>query len=247
LNGLNPSEVDSVAANARNALSQVANLLDTKNGNTYVFGGEDSGNPPVPAPDQIQSSAFFTTIQTDVSGLSISTPGDTQAAALANSPISATPSKPPVVQIGEGTTVQIGLLANANSVAKSSGPTTTQSYMLDLMRALATLGSMSSSQVSNPNFAGLVQDTSATLKDVVGAMATDAGVLGTTQANLTDTQTQLTATSTALSGQVAAVQEVDMATTLSHLTGMQTQLQASYRLISAATSMSLVNFLPAGA
>jgi flagellar hook-associated protein 3 FlgL len=201
----------------------------------------------VPAPDQIMSSAFFTTIKSHVGALSPSTPGDTQADALANSPVSANVSKAPVVQTGEDSTVQIGLLANANSVAKSSGPTTTQSYMLDLMRALATLGSMSSSQVSNPNFAGLVQDTNATLKDVVGAMATDAGALGTTQANLTDTQTRLTATSTALSGQVSAVEYVDMATTLSNLTAMQTQLQASYRLISGATSMSLVNFLPASA
>jgi hypothetical protein len=36
-----------------------------------------------------------------------------------------------------------------------------------------------------------------------------------------------------------------MASTLSQLTATQTQLQASYRLISGATSLSLVNFLPA--
>ena len=36
-----------------------------------------------------------------------------------------------------------------------------------------------------------------------------------------------------------------MATTLSNLTATQTQLQASYRLITAETSLSLVNFLPA--
>ena len=38
-----------------------------------------------------------------------------------------------------------------------------------------------------------------------------------------------------------------MATTLSNLTATQTQLQASYRLITARTSLSLVNFLPASA
>jgi flagellin-like hook-associated protein FlgL len=53
LNGLNPSEVDSVAANARAALRQVADLLNTKNGNVYVFGGQDSANPPVPESDTI--------------------------------------------------------------------------------------------------------------------------------------------------------------------------------------------------
>ena len=44
---------------------------------------------------------------------------------------------------------------------------------------------------------------------------------------------------------VSAVQDVDMATTLSNLTATQTQLQASYRLISGASTLSLVSFLPA--
>ena len=90
-----------------------------------------------------------------------------------------------------------------------------------------------------------MQDTSTSLNGVVSAMATDVGVLGNTQSNLTSIQTQLSDTSTALSGQLSNVQDVDMATTLSSLTATQTQLQASYRLITAETSLSLVNFLPA--
>jgi len=50
-----------------------------------------------------------------------------------------------------------------------------------------------------------------------------------------------------VSRQVSAVQDVDMATTLSNLTATQTQLQASYRLISGASTLSLVSFLPAAA
>ena len=38
-----------------------------------------------------------------------------------------------------------------------------------------------------------------------------------------------------------------MAATLSNLTATQTQLQASYRLITSETSLSLANFLPATA
>jgi flagellar hook-associated protein 3 FlgL len=110
---------------------------------------------------------------------------------------------------------------------------------------LATVGSMSSSQANDPNFTALVQDTTTSLNGVVSAMATDVGDLGNSQANLTNIQTQLTDTTTALTGQVSAVQDVDMATTLSDLTATQTQLQASYRLITAATSLSLVSFLPA--
>jgi flagellar hook-associated protein 3 FlgL len=45
LNNVNPQEVDSIAANAQQALTQVANLLDTQDGSNYVFGGQDSTQP----------------------------------------------------------------------------------------------------------------------------------------------------------------------------------------------------------
>ncbi|MDR3530312.1 MAG: flagellin [Rhodopila sp.] len=259
LNGLNPSEVDSVAANARAALTQVADLLNTKNGDVYVFGGLDTANPPVPSSDSILSSGFYTQINAAVSALSANGAAATTAATLAiagsnaagTSPFSAYMSQPasalsaPVVQTGEDSTVKTGLLASANSVAVSTGTSTTGSYMRDLMRALATLGSMSSSQVNDPNFGALVQDTGNSLNGVVSAMATDVGVLGNTQSNLTTTQTNLSDTATALTGQVSSVQDADMASTLSKLAATQTQLQESYRLITSANSLSLVNFLPA--
>lgn len=258
LNGLNSSEIDSVAANARSALSETASLLNTKNGNTYVFGGQDTTNPPVPSPDSILSSGFYTQINAAVSALSANGAAATTAATLAlagsnapgTSPFSAYMSQPSIalsasqVQIGEGVTVQTGLLASGNVAAASTGTSTTGSYMRDLMRALATLGSMSSSQVNDPNFNALVLDTGNSLSDAVNAMATDVGVLGNTQASLTATQSQLSATSTALTSQVSSSRDVDMAATLSKLTAMQTQLQESYRLITSANSLSLINFLP---
>jgi flagellar hook-associated protein 3 FlgL len=259
LNGLNPSAVDSIAANARSALTQVAGLLDTKNGDVYVFGGQDTSNPPVPAPDSILSSGFYSQINAAVSALSSNGVSATTAATLAIAGSNATGTSPfsaymsatastlgaPVVQTGETSMVQTGLLASANSAATSGGASTTGSYMRDLMRALATIGSMTSSQTTDPNFGGLVQDTGNSLNGLVTAMATDVGVLGTTQATLVNTKSQLSNTVTALTSQVSSAQEADMATTLSQLTAMQTQLQASYRLITAANSLSLINFLPA--
>jgi flagellar hook-associated protein 3 FlgL len=261
LNNLNSSEVDTVAASAREALSQVANLLDTQDGDNYVFGGQDSGNPPVPSPNDILSSGFYTQINTAVSALSTNGAAATIAATLSISTSNAAGTSPfsaymsqsapaigiPIVQTGEGGTVQIGLLASANSVATSGGTSTTGSYMRDLLRALATIGSMSSSQVNDPGFSALVQDTTISLNGTVNAMAADVGILGNTQSDLTSIQVQLSATTTALSGQVSNVQNADMTTTLSNLTATQTQLQASYRLITGETSLSLVYFLPTSA
>jgi flagellar hook-associated protein 3 FlgL len=258
LNGLNPSEIDNIAADARDDLVQMANILNTRNGSVYVFAGEDTSNPPVPSGDNILTSGFYTQINTAVSALASNGADATAAATLAiagsnddgTSPFSTYLSQPasalsaPVVRTGESTTTRIGLLASANSTATSGGTSTTGSYMRDLMRALATIGSMSSSQLGDPGFGTLVRDTGTSLDGVVTAMATDVGAFGIAQSNLTQTQTFLTSTATALTGQISNVQDADMAVTLSRLTAMQTQLQESYKLITTANSLSLINFLP---
>jgi flagellar hook-associated protein 3 FlgL len=138
------------------------------------------------------------------------------------------------------------MLASANSAIASTGTSTTGSYMRDLLRALATIGSMTSSQAGTQNFTALVQDTQTSLNGVVSAMTSDAGVLGNRQTELTTQQANMAQTVTVLKTQISNVQDVDMAATLSKLATTQTQLQASYHLINSANSMSLVNFLPAG-
>lgn len=254
------SSVDVLASSAQSALQQVAGLLDTTDGNTYVFGGADSTNPPVPDPDQILSSGFYTQINSEVAGLGANGAAATVAATLATassnatgtSPFSAYMSQPaatlqaatPVVQIGQGQTAQVGLLASANSAVPSTGSSTTGSYMRDLMRALATIGSLSSAQVSASDFQSLVQDTSTSLQGAISAMAGDAGVLGNTQTALTTAQTQMSDTATALTTQVSGAQDVDMAQTMSNLTLVQTQMQASYQVIAGMENLSLVKFLP---
>ena len=258
LNGLNAQSVDTVAASARQALQQVAGLLDTKDGDAYVFAGQDVSNPPVANPDQITSSGFYTQINAAVSALGASA-GAIAASTLSvagsnaagTSPFSAALSQPAAaipaatVETGETQRVPIGLLASANSSAVSAGSSTTGSYMRDVMRALATVGSLSSSQISQGGFQGLVQDTRASLGGAISAMAEDAGVLGNTQTQLATTRTQLGDMSTALTTQLSSAENVDMASTLSRLTQTQTQLQASYQLIAGMSGLSLVKFLGA--
>lgn len=263
LNGINVSEVDSIAASARDALRQVAGLLDAQSAGAFVFAGADTANPPVPNPSGILSSGFYVQIAAAVANLGGSGAAATASATLGiassnapgTSPFSAYMSQPagtlqadiPAVQTGHDQTSQAGLLASANAAIVSTGTSTTGSYMRDLMRSLATLGSLSSSQVNLTGFAGLVQDTRACLQGSITAMAGDTGVLGNRQADLTATQTGLAATQAALTIQVGSVQDADMAKTLSDLSLAQTQLQASYQMIAGVNGLSLAKLLPAGA
>ncbi|HTB44073.1 MAG TPA: flagellin [Acetobacteraceae bacterium] len=260
LEGADASEVDSVAAAAQQALVQVAGLLDTQDGNTYVFAGQDTTNPPVPDPDSILSSQFYTQIAAQVGQLGTqgATATTTNTLAIAGSnapgltPFSAYLSQPagvaqaPAIEIGQGQTASVGLLASANSAVTSTGvpATSTGSYMRDLMLSLATIGSLSSSQVSDSGYTTLVQSTNTTLTGAISAMAEDVGVLGNTQTNLTTDQTTMADTATALTTQVGDVQDVDVAQAMSNLSLVQTQLQGSYQVIAAMSGLSLAKYLP---
>jgi flagellar hook-associated protein 3 FlgL len=162
----------------------------------------------------------------------------------------------PIVQVGQNQNEPVGISASANGLIPTSPPgpspipggpaASTGSYMRDVLRALATIGSLTSAQASDPGFASLVQDTRISLSGGVAAMAQDAGVLGNVQSSLTATQSRLADTQVALTGQVSSAEEVDMASTLSRLSQVQTQMQASYQVIASLNSMSLVKYLPVG-
>jgi flagellar hook-associated protein 3 FlgL len=270
VDGVDSSEVDSIAANAQQALTQVAGLLDSQDGDVYVFAGQDTGNPPVPDPNNILNSGFYTQINTAVGGLAANgaaaTANTTYATATSNaagtSPFSTWLSQPyatvqaslPTVQTGQDQTSVVGIPASANGLIPTTpaGPATlpggppasTGSYMRDLLRALATIGSLSSSQASVTGFQDLVQDTRVSLSGAISGLNEDAGVLGNTQSSITATQTQLSDTQTALTGQVSSAQDVDMAATLSQISLVETQMQASYQLIAGLSGLSLVKFLP---
>jgi flagellar hook-associated protein 3 FlgL len=239
-------------------------LLDTQDAGVYVFAGQDSGNPPVPNPDNIAdgtAGTFFGQIQADVGQLGVQTAAQvaqaTQGVASFGggpSPFSVylstnDPPTLPTIQTGQNQSETIGLSASHNGLipqppADTINFTTTGSYMRDTLRALATIGSLSSAQVGTPGFQDLVQNTRTSLIGAVSAMGQDAGVLGNVQSSLTATQTQLADTQTALNAQVSSAQNVDLASTLSQLSLVQTQMQASYQLISGLSGLSLVKFLP---
>jgi flagellin-like hook-associated protein FlgL len=261
LNGLDASQVDSVASDAQSALQQVAGLLDSTDGGSYVFGGQDTANPPLPDPNGITSSGFFTQIQAAVAGLATNGAAATTAATLAiassnaasTSPFSAALSQPaaalasfrPTVANGPNEQTPIGIVASANAAATSTGSVTTGSYTRDILGALATIASLSSSQIGDAGFSTVVSNVYTCLGNAITALNQDAGVLGNTQTALTAQATTQADMSTALQTQVGNVEDVNMAQTLSQLTQTQTRLQASYQLISGLQSLSLAKYLVA--
>lgn len=251
-----PGSAAVVAASAQDALKQVAGLLNTQVGDTYIFGGQDSRTPPIPNPGSITSSGFFTAIQSAVSALSTNGASATEAATLAiAAPGGTSPFDPTLdaagaqseADLGGGLRVALAPLANANSNAVSAGTGTlsTGSYTRDILRGLATLGSLASVNGNDPNFQPLLQNTVQSLNGAVSAINTDIGALGSRQAQITAAQSDYSDMVAALKSQLSNVQDADLTQVAVQLSSAQTQLQASFQIIAQLGQLSLAKFLPA--
>jgi flagellar hook-associated protein 3 FlgL len=246
--------VATLSAQAQDALQQIANLLDTQVGGVYVFAGQDSADPPVPNPDDITASGFYTAIQTAVAGLTTNGAAATAASTLTiaspggTSPFSATleaSGEIASVAVGGGQTINLAPLANANANATSTGvgSTSTGSYTRDILLSLARLGSLTPAQADDPNFLPFVQSTVTTLQGAVGAISTDIGALGSRQDQVTAAQAELSATDTALQTQLGNVQDADLTQVSAQLSQAQTQLQASYQVIASLAQLTLAKYI----
>lgn len=221
INDTGASAVVNVADAAKSALQEVAQLLNSKSGDVYVFAGQDSANPPVPNTDPTAVGAALLASDT------------------ATPPFSGTlGTVVPEVEVAEGQRMPTGLLANVNTLAVSSAPTT-GSYMRDVMRSLAMLANMTPGAGAQAT----ALDARSRLDSAISAMSSETGALGTIQKTLTDRRTVLSATSTALSTQLSSVEDVDVAAALTKASTLQTQLQASYQIIAGARSLTLSAYI----
>jgi len=221
INDLGVSQVTDIAGAAKAALQQVAQLLNSKSGDIYVFAGQDTANPPVPNTNPAALSAAL-----------LATPTTT-------APFSSTlGTAVPQVEVAEGQRMQVGVLANANTLAVSSPPTS-GSYMRDVMTSLATLANLT----PGPTAQATAQTVRTQLSGAITAMSSETGALGNIQNTLTQRKTALSETSTALSAQLSSVEDVDVAAALTQASSLQTQLQASYQIIAASRQLTLASFL----
>lgn len=259
IDGTNGVLVSSIATQARAAMQEVANLLNERYGNEYVFGGTDTANPPIPDAQGIASSGMATDIAAAVASLSAGNAAAVATTTLAaatsdaagTTPFSTFLSDPAAgltearrsVPAAEGQRVDYGILANRNAAATSEGETT-GSWARDLLRGLATLAALEPSQtVLGTDFTDLVATARDGLRSAVDALGEERGALGAAEERLGAISQRHKDVTVTLTTQLATIQEVDMAETISKLNDTKTQLEASYRAIAMVQGLSLTNYL----
>lgn len=259
IDGTSGTLIGSVATQARAAMAEIASLLNETYAGQYVFGGTDSANPPVPDAKGIANSGMATDIAAAVAGLTSGNAAAVAAATLAaassdaagTTPFSAFLSDPArglaeprrSVPTGDGQAVEYGILANRNAAAASEGQTT-GSWSRDILRGLATLAAMDPSQAAlGSDFTEMVATVRDGLRSAIDALGVEAGSLGATEERLQAIARRHADITVTLTSQLATIEEVDMAETISRLDATKIQLEASYQAISLVSSLRLTNFL----
>ncbi len=259
---LDPDDADrlpSVAQQARQALVEVGQLLNTRNAGEYLFGGSDFLNPPIADPEALPGGAWATQIATAVASLGggnattvaamtsaavqDDTPGATPFSAFLSDPATGLAEPRRSVPSEDGVLIGFGLFANRNAAVASVGETA-GGWARDLMRGLMSLAALTPAQAADRTdfqaFAVTIRDG---LRSATAALGAEAGALGQTEARLTAAAARHREISVALETQLAGIQEVDLAEAMSRLQQTQTQLQASYAAIARIGSLSLSQFL----
>lgn len=249
-----PQALGPVAERARAALVEVGHLLNTRHAGEHLFGGSDFANPPVPDPEGLPSGGMATQIAAAVAGLG---GGNAAAVAAATRLVAQTDDTPfstfltttglaeprRSVPAEDGRLVPYGLFANRNAAAASEGETA-GGWARDLMRGLMSLAALTPAHAASPadlqEFAATVREG---LRSATRALGEEAGALGQTEARLAATRQRHEAVQTVLRGELAGIEEVDLAETLSRLQQTRLALEASYSAIGRLGGLTLASFL----
>ncbi|SHK24966.1 Flagellin FlgL [Roseomonas rosea] len=251
------TRISALASNARQAIGQVAALLNEQHAGAFLFGGADTANPPIPDPDGIMGTDMATDIAAAVASLapgnsgtvlaatlaaaSNLTPGETPFSDYALDPARGLSEPRPATLTGDGESVETGLFASRNAAATGSEA---GGWSRDLLRGLMTLASLTPGKVTaGADFDTVMTSVKGSLKSAMTALGEESGALGLSESRLEVARTRHDDLQVTLSSQLADVEEVDLAATLTALQDTQTRLQASWQALSMLSGMSLTSFL----
>lgn len=245
-----------VATRARAALAEVGNLLNTRFAGEYLFAGSDLAHPPVPDPDGLAEGPMAADIAAAVGTLAAGNGAAVAAQTLAlaaadDSPFSAHVAAFPTgadetrrgVPAGDGEVIRYGLHADRNTEASSTGETT-GGWARDLLRNLMVLAALEPAQMADAaDFDALVTSVRDGFAAAETALGEEGGSLGIVQARIAAARERHESVTVALAGQLAGIEEVDMAATMTRLQATQGALEASYRAMAGLSQLSLAKFL----
>jgi len=199
---------------AQSIFEQASSILNSTDANgNYIYGGQKTDTPPFTA--------------TSLSQLASGNVSDY----FVNGSIAKT------VQVGDGQTQQIGVLAS--NIGEQL-----MSALKALYQADSPSGSLSG-QLTDAQTTNLTSNVLPQANAAVTTLNTATAANGNAYSSLQDAVTNQQSLSNLYGGFVSDIQDVDMATALTNLNANQVALQAALTVTAKLGQLSLLNYLPA--
>jgi flagellin-like hook-associated protein FlgL len=252
LQTLPPDAAVNAALSARAALDEIAGLLNMQQDGEYLFAGPDSDNPPVTPANGVFGSPMVQAIRVAVGSLAPgngaavvaltftavedATPGDNPFARfVATPPAAVAESFRRTTISADGAQVGWGPFADEGSARVAIG---------ELVRGLSIIASLTGAEnAQGDEFRTLMQSAREALSNAGRGIASEQAVLGAAAKRLAAARESALDRSVLLRKQVAAIEEVDVAETVTKLQALRTRLEASYRAVSLLSELTLTRFL----
>jgi flagellin-like hook-associated protein FlgL len=245
------SAIEALAQAAGAAMSEAAALFNTQHAGEYLFAGSDLEGRPVPDGEAILGGALATAIAADVALLdetnaaTILADSATHANDPATTPFSAflegaglTETRRSL-QLADGERVSLGILAN-----RDSGGAVAEAWGREMLRGLALLAALTPDQVASPEgLDALLTGAHGILEAAARGAAAEQGTLGAAESRIEAAAERHRDTLVALRGQLASIEEVDLAAASAAMTELRTRLSASYESLALLARLSLSDFL----
>jgi flagellar hook-associated protein 3 FlgL len=229
------------AVQANSLLSQIGSILQTRDGDRYIFSGTNYGANPVIG----NLSAIPTTYPAGaVPGV---TPGYTDPLTVV--PDGATVPQPPYLNTGAGNLQSFYDYGNVNLYVDdgeqvSYGVSATESGFQRAIDAIVRFRDATADLGTNDaNYQTRVDDALKQLNLAISDLKTTASRNGYKQQQLTEVQERHLRSKDLLTIRIGSIQDADTAEVSTNIANLQTSLEAAYLITSKMLSLSLVNYL----
>lgn len=244
-----------VSSAANNALSLLANTLNTKDGNGYIFSGNDTNTKPLSSTNDLMNSDLGKSIQNLVSGLTASNASDImkQATDLFSDSSKSVFSKSLSGTPQQSATLATSVVIGSNGQTTTNGPVATQggaktdtstgSPIKDMMRDLMVASSLKGMSSNTPGYNELVKNLHSSMQQTSNELIDMNGTVGVQQNDLTKQQGIYATLTDMTKSQLSNNLDVDAAQVATKSNDLQTQLKASFMLIADMKNMTLANYI----
>jgi flagellar hook-associated protein 3 FlgL len=236
-----------------NALQQFIGLANTTSGNSYVFGGINTGTAPLAAYSASPPSGAKSAIDAAFQSAFGVSPADVAASTISGSQMQTFLTGPFAAQFSGASWTENWSAASSTNTSAAIAPgqvidtsaNANQPGFRQLAQAYAMLAEFGSSELG-ATAQQVVASTASSLisQGLQSLTATEANV-GAAQDRVTQANSQMNSQMTILQTQVGNLDNVNADAVATQLNALMTQIETAYRLTAQIQKISLAQYLPA--